>query len=100
MTVAERLRVSVAATALALGSAAPSATLSMGLIVSPGTRLIALGSLVHGADRALYRAKAGGRNRCEWAGPADLMGEPALAHTLMLRGPAHPCGPMAAATPR
>ena len=82
MTVAERLRVSVASTALSLGSAAPSATLSMGLAVSAGTRLAAVGSLVQSADRALYRAKAGGRNRCEWAGPADLMDEPTEAPRL------------------
>ena len=80
MTVAERLRASVASTALALGSSAPSLTLSLGLAVS--ARLAVVGSLVRAADRALYRAKDGGRNRWEWADPADLMDEPAEAQGL------------------
>jgi predicted signal transduction protein with EAL and GGDEF domain len=44
------------------------ATVSIGLAIHDGST-IAFTELLWKADRALYRAKEGGRNRVEWAEP-------------------------------
>ncbi len=64
LAVAERIRAAVAATPLALGRDQRHVTVSVGVAMSneagPG-----LPPLFAAADRALYRAKAKGRNRVE-----------------------------------
>ncbi len=73
--VAERLRANFAAAAAAIGSHAVRATLSIGvsIIQAPGDNLALL---LGRADRALYRAKANGRNRVELADAPDAPAPP------------------------
>ena len=71
LAAAERLRQCVQALALPHpgSSAAPYVTVSLGVAcLTPGADSLA-GSLIQAADAALYRAKQGGRNRVEFAGP-------------------------------
>jgi diguanylate cyclase (GGDEF)-like protein len=64
LAVAERIRSNFEATALAVGANTLAATVSVGVAMSiePSRNLA---DLIKAADRALYRAKANGRNRVE-----------------------------------
>ncbi len=75
MAVAERLRAGVEAAPLLTAAGPISVTLSLGVSASPPCD--GADTLLREADRALYRAKAGGRNRVEQAGrpSGDLPGE-------------------------
>jgi diguanylate cyclase (GGDEF)-like protein len=66
--VAERIRNAFAAEAEVIEGQNVGATVSIGLAVHDGSA-IAFTELLWKADRALYRAKEGGRNRVEWAIP-------------------------------
>src|SRR5271170_2768911 len=66
--VAERIRNAFAAEAEVIEGQNVGATVSIGLAVHDGSA-IAFTELLWKADRALYRAKEGGRNRVEWAMP-------------------------------
>jgi diguanylate cyclase (GGDEF)-like protein len=68
LTVAERIRNAFAEQAEVLEGQKVGATVSIGLAVHDGST-IAFTELLWKADRALYRAKEGGRNRVEWAEP-------------------------------
>jgi diguanylate cyclase (GGDEF)-like protein len=63
---AERLRMAIAEREVSVDGAVISATASIGLAVS--RRSMNADALLRVADRALYRAKAGGRNRVIMAG--------------------------------
>jgi two-component system cell cycle response regulator len=60
---AERLRQSIAEHAFRVGDAEVRATVSIGVATWPSDQIAASAELVREADRALYRAKAEGRNR-------------------------------------
>ena len=79
--VAERLLATLGQDPIALGSALLRITASIGLAVAPQGTAVAVAT--QAADLALYRAKAGGRNRVEVALPeefdAALHGNPAGA---------------------
>ena len=66
--VAERIRNAFAAEAERIEGRKVGATVSIGLALHDGSA-IAFTELLWRADRALYRAKEGGRNRVEWAVP-------------------------------
>ena len=66
--VAERIRNAFAAEAERIEGRKVGATVSIGLALHDGSA-IAFTELLWKADRALYRAKEGGRNRVEWAVP-------------------------------
>ncbi|MGJ3523304.1 sensor domain-containing diguanylate cyclase [Nitratidesulfovibrio sp. D1] len=74
MAVAERLRVAVQAAPLLTAAGPLSVTLSLGVAASPPCD--GADALLREADRALYRAKARGRNRVEQAAEpsGDLSG--------------------------
>ncbi len=76
MEQAERLRTSIDKEPIELSHAKILATLSLGVAVTGGAEDIDALSLLRGADGALYRAKAGGRNRVELATPHDSLGSP------------------------
>jgi diguanylate cyclase (GGDEF)-like protein len=67
-SVAERIRNAFAAEAERIEGRKVGATVSIGLALHDGSA-IAFTELLWRADRALYRAKEGGRNRVEWAVP-------------------------------
>ncbi len=66
--VAERIRNAFAHEAEVIEGQKVGATVSIGLALHDGSA-IAFTELLWKADRALYRAKEGGRNRVEWAVP-------------------------------
>lgn len=61
--VAERLRALVASESLASGSDTVTMTVSIGTVTLSGVDDVSLEALLALADRALYQAKSGGRNR-------------------------------------
>jgi diguanylate cyclase (GGDEF)-like protein len=67
LVIAERIRSNFEAAVLAIGANTLAATVSVGVAMSidPSRNLA---NLIKAADRALYRAKANGRNRVEHAG--------------------------------
>jgi diguanylate cyclase (GGDEF)-like protein len=79
--VAERIRARVATTPIPIATSELSLTVSIGVAVSEG-ELQDLAELVAAADKALYRAKANGRNRVELAPPRLVVVEsPGLAQS-------------------
>jgi diguanylate cyclase (GGDEF)-like protein len=68
LAVAERIRNAFADEAEVIEGQKVGATVSIGLAVHDGSA-IAFTELLWKADRALYQAKEGGRNRVEWAVP-------------------------------
>jgi diguanylate cyclase (GGDEF)-like protein len=64
LAVAERIRAKLEGTALDFGASTLTTTVSIGVAVS-ADRVRNLAALLMAADRALYRAKANGRNRIE-----------------------------------
>jgi two-component system, cell cycle response regulator len=79
-TSAERIRAAIAATPVSCGSEAVQLTVSIGAV--RGSRSEGLESLVAAADRALYVAKARGRNCVSLIsdGPVAVAAEAAAAH--------------------
>ncbi len=65
MDVADRIRAQIERTAIALPGGAIGVTASLGVATLAGEE--SPNALIHRADAALYRAKTGGRNRCELA---------------------------------
>ncbi|MGF1474754.1 MAG: EAL domain-containing protein [Geminicoccaceae bacterium] len=70
-SVAQRLNRAMESLTVDHGGRSFGITASMG-IASTETLGFDMDDLLHAADRALYRAKALGRNRCEVSGPDDL----------------------------
>ena len=67
MSIAERVRRRIESTPVSSDSGAIHVTISCGVAICSGETPIEVQSLLYLADEALYRAKAGGRNRCELA---------------------------------
>ncbi|NJO85019.1 MAG: diguanylate cyclase [Blastochloris sp.] len=81
-TVAERIRASIAAARLPLsGGLSLQRTVSLGIAGSPATMHIPLDILLQQADKALYQAKAAGRNRACSAPDTDALITPAARPT-------------------
>ncbi len=76
--VAERLRAAFAGTPIAIGETALTATVSVGVAASEA-QCQDLADLLAAADKALYRAKANGRNRVELAPPRLVVVESPVA---------------------
>jgi two-component system, cell cycle response regulator len=75
MTLAERLRTTIATKALTLAEGMTPLTISLGVATSSMAQETE--ALISAADAALYRAKNNGRNRVELATVADVMAESA-----------------------
>ena len=73
LDVAERIRRNFEATSLTIGGDTLSATVSIGVAISADQNKD-LAALIMEADRALYRAKANGRNRVEHAEEESVVG--------------------------
>jgi len=67
MSIAQRVRRRVESTPVSSDSGSIHVTISCGVAICGGETPIEVQSLLYLADEALYRAKAGGRNRCELA---------------------------------
>jgi diguanylate cyclase (GGDEF)-like protein len=67
MSLAERVRRRIESTSVSSDSGPIHVTISCGVAICSGETSIEVQSLLYLADEALYRAKAGGRNRCELA---------------------------------
>jgi diguanylate cyclase (GGDEF)-like protein len=76
LAVAERIRSNFEATTLEVGANTLAATVSVGIAMSIDQKRD-LAGMIRAADRALYRAKAKGRNRVEYASdiPEALIGD-------------------------
>ena len=72
--VAERTRLAVSKLVATTSQGAVCVTVSMGFAVSSLDHPLSRGALLDAADRALYRAKAEGRNRVEFATALDVAG--------------------------
>ncbi|MDO9708426.1 PleD family two-component system response regulator [Paracraurococcus lichenis] len=72
--VAERLRLAIGGTPVPTGAKDLPVTVSIGLAIAPAGCPVA--SVIAAADAALYRAKAGGRDRVEQAAPDDFNAPP------------------------
>ena len=70
--VADRILTSLRSTPIETAAGFHSVTASCGIAVSDSRRPVDPQSLLHLADEALYRAKAGGRNRSEFAPETEL----------------------------
>jgi two-component system cell cycle response regulator len=69
MRIAERTRQAIAGAPMRTGDREAPVTMSIGVATSRSMGSFDVDSLVAAADAALYRAKNGGRNRCELAVP-------------------------------
>ena len=67
LAVADAMRNALRATAMDTGAASIMATASLGVALAAADPALDAASLIAAADRALYRAKAGGRDRVEAA---------------------------------
>ena len=75
LQLAERLRETICAESIAFAESCLRASISLGVTAwSAGTQ-VAPDMLIRAADEALYRAKAGGRNRVEWNALAPVAAE-------------------------
>ena len=76
MSLAERVRRRIESTPVSSDSGPIHVTISCGVAVCGGETSIEVQSLLYLADEALYRAKAGGRNRCELAAVDAVLPQP------------------------
>jgi len=80
----ERIRRTIAAKPVVTGAGEISITVSLGLAVSSNITPLDPEAMLGAADEALYRAKAGGRNRSEM-GVCDVAPSPAIAEIVPVK---------------
>jgi diguanylate cyclase (GGDEF)-like protein len=84
MAIAERMRVAVAESSELHRLAQRGVTISIG--VAETTAILPVDAVMLAADRALYAAKAGGRNRCVFMEVADVLSTTARLRALAVGG--------------
>jgi two-component system, cell cycle response regulator len=79
MSLAERMRETIASAPVETSSGSIRVTASFGVVISSSQKTAEPNALLHNVDTALYRAKELGRNRCELADGLTSNRMPALA---------------------
>lgn len=92
---AEKIRHLVETTAMETQAGAVTANVSIGVASVPHSRIQSAKELIIAADRALYRAKRGGRNQVQ----AEKRRDPSRSGRDMQTQPAEPAKTEAAKTP-
>lgn len=80
---AERLRIGVSQEPIKISEGSVDVTSSLGVAASDTIAITDVTALIQAADNALYRAKAGGRNRVELATVTDLSSHTTSAHRML-----------------